>query len=503
MSNSTQGNTQGKTSFGHVLKYTGLFGSVQGLSMLAGVVRTKVVALFLGPSGLALINLYNTMASLVSQCTNLGVSFSAVKDVAECHAAGDAAATTRSVESVRVWCMITALFGTAVCLMLSPLISWLTFGNHDYTLSIALLSPMVGMLAVTGGEMAILKGLKRLKRVAFVSMLAAVASVVVYIPLYALWGMAAIVPALLLCNLLIMAIHLYYATRVMPWHCPLFSRKALGRGVPFIKLGVAYIVSGAFGQGAEYAMRALLLRDGGMDVVGFYNCGYMLIVSYTSLVFLAVENDYYPRLSAVMHQRTLMNDAVNKQIEVCALLVSPVLVVFVLLMPFVVRLLFSAQFATAVGLSTCAVFYMFFRAFTLPAAYLPLAAGHSRTYMAMELIYDVALTAAVPVAYHYYGLNGTGWALSVMGLLDLLLIHGYYRYKYHYQFRCQAWHIYAVQFALLCGAVYAALELPLAPRCMVGAAVALASIWLSLHQLNKETGLVAKVMQRLKRGRTE
>ena len=188
MSNSTQGNTQGKTSFGHVLKYTGLFGSVQGLSMLAGVVRTKVVALFLGPSGLALINLYNTMASLVSQCTNLGVSFSAVKDVAECHAAGDAAATSRSVESVRVWCMITALFGTAVCLMLSPLISWLTFGNHDYTLSIALLSPMVGMLAVTGGEMAILKGLKRLKRVAFVSMLAAVASVVVYIPLYALWG---------------------------------------------------------------------------------------------------------------------------------------------------------------------------------------------------------------------------------------------------------------------------------------------------------------------------
>lgn len=123
--------------------------------------------------------------------------------------------------------------------------------------------------------------------------------------------------------------------------------------------------------------------------------------------------------------------------------------------------------------------------------------------MAMELIYDVALTAAVPVAYHYYGLNGTGWALSVMGLLDMLLIHGYYRYKYHYQFRCQAWHIYAVQFALLCGAVYAALELPLAPRCMVGAAVALASIWLSLHQLNKETGLVAKVMQRFKRGRTE
>lgn len=32
---------------------------------------------------------------------------------------------------------------------------------------------------------------------------------------------------------------------------------------------------------------------GGMDVVGYYNCGYMLMVGYASLVFVAVESDYF------------------------------------------------------------------------------------------------------------------------------------------------------------------------------------------------------------------
>ena len=39
-------------SYGHVLKYTGIFGGVQVLNILVGLVRTKAVALLLGPAGM-------------------------------------------------------------------------------------------------------------------------------------------------------------------------------------------------------------------------------------------------------------------------------------------------------------------------------------------------------------------------------------------------------------------------------------------------------------------
>ena len=76
-------------SYRHILKYTGVFGSVQGLNVLISLVRNKCVALLLGPSGMGLVSLLNTAMSLISQSTNLGVAMSAVRHLAELFDAGD------------------------------------------------------------------------------------------------------------------------------------------------------------------------------------------------------------------------------------------------------------------------------------------------------------------------------------------------------------------------------------------------------------------------------
>ena len=52
--------TEKDSSYLHILKYTALFGSVQGLSILAGIARNKLVAIILGPSGMGLLSLFKT-----------------------------------------------------------------------------------------------------------------------------------------------------------------------------------------------------------------------------------------------------------------------------------------------------------------------------------------------------------------------------------------------------------------------------------------------------------
>ena len=41
---------ESRKGYGHVLKYTGIFGGVQGLNILIGLVRNKLVAVILGPA---------------------------------------------------------------------------------------------------------------------------------------------------------------------------------------------------------------------------------------------------------------------------------------------------------------------------------------------------------------------------------------------------------------------------------------------------------------------
>ena len=76
-------------SYSHVLKYTGIFGGVQGLNIVIGLVRNKIIASLLGPGGMGLASLFNTTVNFISQSTNFGISFSAVRHVSELFDQGD------------------------------------------------------------------------------------------------------------------------------------------------------------------------------------------------------------------------------------------------------------------------------------------------------------------------------------------------------------------------------------------------------------------------------
>ena len=436
-------------TYDHVLKYTGLFGGVQGLTMLMAVARNKLVALLIGPAGLGFINMYNSVAGLIHQSTNLGLGFSAVKHISELSETGDSKVVSDYVKTVRTWCFITAMLGMVLCCLLSRQISYWSFNSYEYTLKFCLLSPVIAMMAVTAGEMAIMKGLKQLKSVAMTSACGAFATLLVCIPVYSLWGMGGIVLSLLLCNASVLIVTLFFSCQTVPWSVDLRSVAVLTSGLPMVRLGIGYIIAGIFGQGAEYVIRTMIQEYSDIAHVGLYNSGYIMAVSYASMVFVAIEADFFPRLSAACKNVMSANRIINQQIEICVLLISPVLIGFVISMPYLVRVLYSSEFHLAVPMAISASMFMFFRALTLPAAYLALARGDSRMFMVTELVYDVFIAFAVPFAFRHYGLMGAGWAISIGGFIYFLLIHVLYRLKYGYVFSSRILSVYILQFLLL------------------------------------------------------
>lgn len=483
-------------TYDHVIKYTGLFGGVQGITMLVSVARNKIVSEFLGPAGLALITLFSNVVKLINQSTNFGISFSAVKHVAELFDHGTEEEVKNFVRTVRTLCLLTGMLGVLICLVLCRQISIWTFENADYTWHIAALSLMVGMLTVQGGEMAILKGMKQLKKVALIAVFGAVATLVICTPIYYFWRIEGIVCSLVLSNAVVLAIHLYYSNKVMPWRISMSFKQECINGIPMLKLGLGYIVAGIFGQGAEYIIRTLIFRFGELADVGLYTSGYTLAVSYANLVFVAFEADYFPRLSAAQHDPRRMNKTINQQIEVGVLLMTPLLTLFVLAMPVLVPLLFSSKFVDAVPMATCASFYVLFKAFTLPTAYLALAKGDSRMYMITELVYDIFIAAAIPLAFKWWGLEGAGWALSVAGCLDMVVIHIVYSISYGYRQDWSKIKLYVAQVLCFTVAVWTALHEDPRMR-LVTAAMLIISGTISFIVLKNETQIIPKIKKRL------
>ena len=486
-------------AYNHVLKYMGLFGGVQGITVLLSMVRNKFVSVLLGREGLGLIDMYNKAMDLLSNSTTLGLSLTAVRRLSELYEAGDEARLREQVRVVRSWSVLTALLGFMACLLFAPLLSRRLMHDPSYTVSMMLLSPLVAMLAITGAELAILKAVRQMKALATATTIGAVTTLLITVPLYYLFGMKGIVPALLASTLAVLLLNLHFSLKQFPWRANPFSLFTIRQGIDMLKLGLSFVLAGIIMAAAEATVRAFIVEGGGLADEGLYTAGFMLTVSYARIVMVSMDNDYYPRLSACVNDIKRRNSLINNQLEVCLLLIAPFLVLFVLCLPFLVRLLFTADFMTAIPMIMGAVFSMFFKAITTPVAYIPLARGDSVTYFVVELLYYIVFVVLLEFGYTHWGLLGAGVALTASNLFDLLMIAGIYHVKYHFRFSTRAIRVGLGQGLLLAAGLYFALQDNLWFKYGAGIPVFCVSAWWSLHLLLRETTFVSAIKARFSR----
>ena len=484
-------------SYSHVLKYTSLFGGVQVLSILIGLVRNKAMAVLLGAGGMGFNALLTSVQNFASQCTNLGISFGAVPRLSELHEHQEDKQLRYFIQVIRLWSIIAAVLGVAFCILVSPLLNRFTFTWGDHTLHYAMLALAVAMTAITGGEMAIMKATRQLGRVAKAQILTVVATLFVSIPLYYFYHHSGVVPAIVLISLATMVITVSISYRTFPFRFE-FRRSMLREGSSMIRLGVAFVLAAAIGSASEMIIRAYLNVTGSMDDVGLYNAAYMITITYAGLVFSAMETDYFPRLSGVANDYEATNSTVNKQIEVSLLLLSPMLVALMTALPILIPLLFTSEFLPVVQMAQVAVLAMYFKVLTMPVAYITLARRLSLSYLLLESIYFVVLMVAIVIGFRLWGIWGTGLAIVIAHVAENIVVTGYATWKYGYRITSSVVRYAAVQ--MLIGFVaYAVTALCEGMAYWITeAALTIVSTAYSVHILRQKTHLWERLRSKLR-----
>ena len=433
-----------REGYSHILKYTSLFGSVQVLNVLIGLVRNKFVAMILGPQGMGLVSLFTSSLSLLENSTNLGLPMSATREVSEAYENKSREDVYHAIDVIRAWSVLTAIAGLVICILISPLLNKWTFSWGNHTLHFVFLSPIVALTAIMGGEIAILKATRQLRKIAMISIYGVVVSLLVSIPIYYLFGMSGIVPSLVLVALGQTVFTLYYSLRLYPWRfC--FGHKTLVQGLGIVRVGIAFVVAGIIGSGSEFAIRSFLNNVGNEATLGLYNACYMMIFTYAGMVFSAMETDFFPRLSAIPSIGHNMNNVVNMQIEVSLLILSPLLVIFIVSMPILLPLLYSGKFLPVISMVQIAALSLYMRAVYLPLEYIPLSRGDSKIYMSMELLSNLVLAPSIILGYILAGLWGAGCAMTLASLTEVAVVYVYYRIRYRYRFSKSALAYFAIQ----------------------------------------------------------
>jgi len=394
-----------------------------------------------------LIAIFNSAVDFLSKTTNLGLSFSAVRNMSELFDSGDEERIQHFVKVVRGWCLLTALLGVLVCVMVGPLLSSYSFAWGDHTLHFVLLAPAIGMMAITGGETAILKGARRLKPLAMIQVVTVFLGLLLSVPIYYFYGESGIVPVIVLIALLTMLVTIRYSYKFYPL-CIKGAKGILGEGMDMVRLGVAFALAGIIGSGAEMLTRSYLNVVGDLGEVGLYNAGFMLTMTYGGMVFSAMETDYFPRLSAIGDDKVMRNETVNRQSEVTLLIISPMLVAMIVGLPVLVPLLFRSDFLPIVSMVQVVLLSFYLRAIYLPIGYITLARGDSWQYLCLETSYFIVMVILVILGYQHWGLLGTGIALALANVFDIVVTYIYASIRYGYRMSMSVLRYLGLQFPL-------------------------------------------------------
>src|SRR5262245_46505984 len=104
-------------SYCQIVKSTAILGVSSIFNVGIRIVRTKLLAMLLGPAGIGLIGMYNSVVEMSGTITGLGVDSSGVKQIAEATSAGNDMKLARTTHVVRIMNLILGVLGMLLLIM--------------------------------------------------------------------------------------------------------------------------------------------------------------------------------------------------------------------------------------------------------------------------------------------------------------------------------------------------------------------------------------------------
>lgn len=177
-------NSSERKGYRTAFKATSLFGDVQVVTILIGILKSKLVAVWLGATGFGIMGLFNSSISLISSITNLGLQSSAVREIATISADNDILKFSRLIKAISRWVWFTGLFGALVTICLSPWLSRLIFNSDKFVFSFALLAVVVLLTGLYSNHYALLQGTRKLKFMALANVYGALVGFICSVPMF-------------------------------------------------------------------------------------------------------------------------------------------------------------------------------------------------------------------------------------------------------------------------------------------------------------------------------
>lgn len=395
-----------------ILRATALLFGSSTLSLLLLFIATKLWTMMIGPVGLGMISLHQSLVALTALVAGLGMGVGVVR-----LGAGDAVRLVAlRAAAWRIFWRLGVPTAIAMWLCREPLARWVLGGPQAAAgvgwMALALLCSLAAGLQ--NGLMSAHHQVGALSRM---NLLATALGCTASVLLIMAFGEAAIPWAVL-------AIYAstWLVSRWLLWRS--VERQASpirpdGRAVDeatreLIAFGAPYTASLLVGAGVLHVIPVLVLHGLGAAAVGFYRGAVLIADNALGGLLNVMVQDYYPRVAATQHD---MASVVNQQHHLILTLALPLVLGLYGLAPWLVPLAYSGEFTPMLGLLEWLLVASLIKFASWSMSFVVLARSPGRTFFLLELSAGATNIAMSVVLLKWLGLPGLGIAALVTAVV--------------------------------------------------------------------------------------
>ena len=312
------------------------------VKVLSGIVLNKIIAVYLGPAGLAMLGQFQNFAGILTGIGNASIQTGVVKKIAE-----------NSEKKYRNKILVNA---SILVLVLSAVSSIIVFGFSDYfaqvilfdvgfSTTIKIFSLSILFYAANVYFLSVLNGLREIRQLTFISILLSLIPILTIPLIITYFQISGVIYALILTQFLVFLLsygvilkkHSYNFFKVK------FSKFDMGVIKILLKFGLVSFLSGLFLSLSLLVIRSYIIESNSLESAGIWEAAYKISIYFNLLFLMPISIHYLPKFSAMDNFKKI-----DKEIKsIIKTLIIPLLfIVFFtyLIADSIVIFLFSADF---------------------------------------------------------------------------------------------------------------------------------------------------------------
>lgn len=407
-------------TFARILKSNVMLGGAQIATLASAFLRTKIIAIVLGPAGIGLVGVMTAFNGNVSALATWGLGTSGVRLISG--AEGDE--RLRKQAAVRKFGLLLAASGLVLTLALFWPITQVTFHDLSYAPEMLIAGLAVPCLIGSTAWSSLLQARGQVKSLAYLQFGSAVVGLVLGTPLIYLYGTMGVASSMLLAAAVPALATWWIARR----DCPPSGAEVMSDDIrALIRLGGGLVFVGLASQVAAYAVRLIIIRhydsigSDGLAAAGYYQAAIAIAGSLPAAVFGAMGTDFFPRVAAANNEEEAQYLS-EKQIQAGLLLAVPLLTALLTMGGPALKLLYDERFEAAAPLLPWMIWGVFSRLISWPLGYWMLARGSIRLVLLIETSANVMMIILPLIFTPILGLIGASLSYAFSYLFYMIIM---------------------------------------------------------------------------------